>query len=419
MRRGVADPLAPLDGADGTAYRVVGEPELQREGLDLVLAWPSGIKFALAGIRDGREGVRGELTVTQNGRRLSWGSIALSSTATRETLRKKLEHVDPMQPWGELLEETALRLTQAARQGEPPVDVASYPAPGGPVCVMPGLMYRGDPSEIHADADSLKSMMADALLVSIATGAALPYGLKPAITGPVIICDWETSESVHVDRMRRIARGLGVDLQPGAITYRRMKRPLTDVAGHLAADAQRRGVVAVAFDSMVFALAGGEGGYHEPICGFYNALRLFDRMGVLVINHVTNSDARGGGAARPYGGMFAFAGPRLVWEAKRDREAPDGAVVTFTNTKANSHPRTFDPFGLRFVQGTDSITIYPADLRESAHALPAASVSYHVRLALARGVEDPEAIMNSLKGIGKDASLDTVKRLVRRLRGDT
>jgi hypothetical protein len=263
VRRATVDPLAPLAGADGTASRVsIGEPELRCEGLDLALIWPSGIRFSLASIRDGRDGVRGELTVTLNGRRLSWGSIALSSTQTREALRKKLEHVDPMQPCIDYLEEMAYRLTQAARQGEPPVDVASYPTPGGPVCVMPGLMYRGDPTELHADADSLKSMMGDALLVSIATGASLPYGLEPAITGPVDYYDWETNEAVHVDRMRRIARGLGVDLQPGAITYRRMKRPLADVAGHLAADAHRRGVIAAAFDSMVFALAGGEGGFH-------------------------------------------------------------------------------------------------------------------------------------------------------------
>jgi Toprim-like len=40
-------------------------PQLVREGLDLALAWPDGVRLALAAIRDGREGVRGELTVTR------------------------------------------------------------------------------------------------------------------------------------------------------------------------------------------------------------------------------------------------------------------------------------------------------------------------------------------------------------------
>lgn len=389
------------------------EPQLVREGLDVALVWPGGIRFELTAIRDGRDGVRGDLVVAHGPRRLHSAALALSSTTAREAWRKVLVSKVPGLPWGDMIEEACWRMTAAVRQGDPPVDVATYPASGGPVCVMPGLAYRGDPTEIHADADSLKSMTGDAMLVSIATGKTLPFGLKPAITGPVDLYDWETHESVHADRMQRIARGLGADLPPGAITYKRMKGPLVNVAGQLAADAQRRGVVVSVFDSMVFALGSGDGGFHEPITAFYNALRLFDRMAVVVMNHVTNSDARAGGAARPYGGMFAFAGPRLVWEAKRDREATDGAVVTFTNTKANSHPKQFDPFGLRFVHGPDAITIYPADLRESAHALPAASMSYHVRLALARGVDDPEAIVHDLAAIGKRASVDSIKRLIR------
>src|SRR5207249_4549297 len=38
-------------------------PELRREGLDLALVWPDGVRFSFTAIRDGREGVRGELTV--------------------------------------------------------------------------------------------------------------------------------------------------------------------------------------------------------------------------------------------------------------------------------------------------------------------------------------------------------------------
>src|SRR4029453_13287782 len=52
-------------------------PELRREGFDLALVWPAGVRFTLTAIRDGREGVRGELTVMQNGRRLSWTSFSL------------------------------------------------------------------------------------------------------------------------------------------------------------------------------------------------------------------------------------------------------------------------------------------------------------------------------------------------------
>jgi len=47
----------------------------------------------------GREGVRGELTVTQAGRRLSWGLFSLSSTPARATLRKALEAQSTPAEW--------------------------------------------------------------------------------------------------------------------------------------------------------------------------------------------------------------------------------------------------------------------------------------------------------------------------------
>ena len=50
------------------------EPQAIREGLDLALVWPDGVRFALASIRDGRDGVRGELTVTNGDRRRGGGA---------------------------------------------------------------------------------------------------------------------------------------------------------------------------------------------------------------------------------------------------------------------------------------------------------------------------------------------------------
>jgi hypothetical protein len=69
-----ADPLAPFAGADSTGNGAVRvqPPTLRRVGLDLFLQWDDGTRFGLSAMRDTREGVRGELTVTDaTGRRLS------------------------------------------------------------------------------------------------------------------------------------------------------------------------------------------------------------------------------------------------------------------------------------------------------------------------------------------------------------
>src|SRR5262245_42076720 len=76
------DPLTAFSGMDGTAPGAlrVDAASLQRVGLDLLLEWPDGTRFGLSAIRDTRDGIRGELTVTDaGGRRLSWGALPLSS----------------------------------------------------------------------------------------------------------------------------------------------------------------------------------------------------------------------------------------------------------------------------------------------------------------------------------------------------
>src|SRR3989442_8635439 len=109
---------------------------------------------------------------------------------------------------------------------------------------------------------------------------------------------------------------------------RRMTRPLGDKAPALAAEFARRSIGALVVDSKMFAVAGGDGAaFHEPITAFYNALRLFAPAASLVLNHITNADARAGGSARPFGGAFAFNRPRLIWEAKRDREITDATAI--------------------------------------------------------------------------------------------
>lgn len=401
---------ADADGATPCGVSEPSEPELRREGLDLALVWPDGIRFTLATIRDGRDGVRGELTVTRGARRLSWGSFALSSTQARETLRRKLIAASPEPRWGDLLEEVCWRLTQAAREGEPLVTLTgTVTSPTREL--MPRLLYEGEPTLIYGDGDTGKSLVALALAVVVQAGAALPFGLKPARAVPAAYLDWETTRDTIEARLALIAAGLGID--PPGIVYKRMTRPLVDEAAALAADFARRGIGFVVIDSKMFAVAGGEGAaFHEPIVSFYNALRLFAPAASLVLNHITGADARGGGPARPFGGAFAFNGPRLIWEAKRDHDITDATAIAFTCRKANNLPRRPEPFGLRFVPGEGTVTVYPLDLTEAApQTVAGAGLPYRLRLALAQGDDSVESLAERV-----GAKLDHVRVTLHKLK---
>jgi hypothetical protein len=277
---------------------------------------------------------------------------------------------------------------------------------------MPRLLYEGDVTLCFGDGDTGKSLFALTVALAVKTGVALPCGLRPSVRVPVAYLDYETTRDPHEDRLRLLSAGLGIE--PPSIFYKRMVRPLVGEAGALAPELVRRGVGLVIVDSMVFALAGGDGAFHEPVTAFYNALRLFSPAASLVLSHVTAADARSGAAARPYGGAFAHNGPRLCWEAKRDPDVADAAAIAFTCTKANNQARRPEPFGLRFVPGPDRITIEPFDLTEaSATVTVSASLTYRIRLALSRGISTPQAIAEDLP-----AKIDTVTRTLRRLRQD-
>ena len=406
----VADPLAPLAGADGTAYHVViAEPALRREGFDFFLDWPDGVRFALTAIRDSRDGVRGEMTITHRERRLSWGLLGLSSTLARETLRRKLEGLAPGLPWGDYLEDAAFRFTRAARQGEPLVTLTGKVA--SPTReLMPRLLFESEPTLIFADGDTGKSLFALAVAVAAHAGVSLPFGLKPARAVPAAYLDWETGRDTIESRLSLLAAGLGID--PPAVLYKRMTRALVDEAPALAAEFARRGIGFIVIDSKMFAVAGGDGAaFHEPITAFYNALRLFVPAATLVLNHITNESAKAGTPARPFGGALAFNGPRLIWEAKRDHDIDDATAIIFTCKKANNLPRKPEPFGLRFVPSDRAITVYPMNLAEAAPSITAgATLPYRVRLLLATADMTTPEIAEAL-GVGDNAVRAVLSRL--------
>src|SRR5262249_14235821 len=154
--------------------------------------------------RDGREGVRGELTVNLGSRRLSWGSLALSSTTAREGLRKRLKDAAPDVPWGEYLEYAAYRLTLAAREGETLVTLTGVVA--SPTReLLPRLLYEGEPTLIYADGDTGKSLFALTVAAAVCSGVGLPCGLIPVRSAPVAYLDWETSQDTVENRLGLIA----------------------------------------------------------------------------------------------------------------------------------------------------------------------------------------------------------------------
>jgi hypothetical protein len=408
----VADPLLGPRGAP-RPIPAVGTPEFQRHADEFTIRWPGhGVELHLIGVRERSDGPRAELAVLHEEQEIHWGLLSLASTSARETVVKKLLAIQPELPWRPMLERACRLTVIAQRRGEPLVTLTGrVETPTREL--VPGLLYEGEPTMVYADGDTGKSLFALTLAAAVHSGAKLPFGLKPTRPAPAAYLDWETGQETIEVRLGMVAAGLGIDTP--AILYKPMTRPLVDEAVTLAAEFARRGIRFVIIDSKMFAVAGGDGAaFHEPITQFYGALRLFAPAAALVLNHVTNADAKGGGPARPFGGAFAFNGPRLIWEAKRDQDVTDATAIAFTCRKANNLPRRPDPFGLRFVPGPATITVYPFDLAEaSPRVVAGASLSWRIRLVLANGARTAVEIAEEL-----DASADVVSATLRRLAKD-
>jgi hypothetical protein len=319
--------------------------------------------------------------------------------------------VAPEPPWGHYLEEAAWTFTRAARQGEPLVTLTGR-VTSPTRALVPDFLYESEPTLVYGDGDTGKSLLALTLAVAVTAGVALPGGLAPARATPAAYLDWETSRDTAEARVALVAAGLGLT-PPPPVLYKRMARPLVEDAPSLAAEFARRRLGLVVIDSKMFAVGSGDGvAVHEPITSFYVALRLFAPAAALVISHITNADARSGAPARPYGGAFAFNGPRLIWEGKRDSEVDDATAMVLTCTKANNLPCRPEPFGLRFTPGSDRITVGRFDPRDAAPRTTAgASLPYRIRLALAEGALTVAELAERLT-----VSEDTVGRVVRRER---
>jgi len=327
-----------------TAGEPEPEPELIRDGLNLSLVWPD-VRFDLAAARAG-DGVRGELTVVKDGRIVGWADGEnFGSVSTRWALQRALNEREPDPSWSERLTEAIRRFSKAMRVNEPTVTLTGRPAPETYQALVPDFLYTGEPTMLFGDGESAKSITALLLAIAVQSGRPVPFIFGPARQAVVLYLDWETHQGAQDLRLSRLAAGLGIE--PPPIFYRRMTRPLVEIATEVARECQERGVGLVVVDSMIFALGGEGKQFHETVPAFFNAARLFAPAATLIISHVTKADTRGDGPGSPFGGAFAYNGPRLVWGAKRDKDRMDQTWVRYTCTKANDMAKP-SPFGLHF-----------------------------------------------------------------------
>ncbi len=321
---------------------------LERRGLGYALRLP-GLELSLAYLRQSRDGLGGELTVTRRGTHLLRANFNVSSLSARTTaareLAKRTEGA-PI-PWPDILERLCVGVLTAARTGEPIVEVGQ-----GPLSIR-AVAYRCQPT-LRLDKPTIwygqggagKTTLAAGVGVSVAAGVEVIPGWSPA-QAPVLILDWENDADEWNTLIGAVAAGVGI--APPAIGYRYGgARSLAEQLEELAGYVREREVGLVIVDSSGGALGAARDGSdaNETVLRMFAALREL-RTTALLIDHVAGTELGAAKpSAKPYGSVYKVNAARDMWQVSRERSSPDGNLhLALTHTKTNR--REQPPIGLR------------------------------------------------------------------------
>lgn len=313
----------------------------------------------------------------------------------------------PMPFWESLVELVAETVVERRRSGEPVVQLSTIRDNEGLRWMLwPWLMFNMT-AVLFGHGGSLKSWLGAWIAVLVALGKD---GAEPA---NVLIIDYDSDSSDWRDRVRMVAKGLGVP-EPTNIYYRTGVGGLTNQVSELQQIVVAREIGLVIVDPAV-AAAGGEAQGEEGVNRLFDALRDL-RTTNLLVSHITNDKD----ATRPFGSVFWWNRPRVIYQVRATAEPErDLADIAIINRKMNSG-KLVKPFALhaaftiadekRYTDG-DSIVLSRTDIRNSPDLLHSASNADQVEAALADNGRLTIKAVAEATGLGYDVTKTTLRRL--------
>jgi hypothetical protein len=412
QRDPVEDVLGPTP-ATAPAPMPIDAPNVQREGDELAFTWPpQGVTLSFAGLRESSEGVHGECSVVAAvAGEIHWGRLNLASTSAREGLVKKLVAALPGAPWRPMLERACREAAREIRTGAPVVPLLPRRASAETRFLIPKLLLAGETNLQFADGGQLKSFLGLTQGVAVSTGTALPGGLRPTATVPVLLLDWESDQTEHADRLARYLEGLLGTHQAPRLFYRPMTRALADDIAAIRTEVARHHVGLVIVDSAAPA-CGAEPEGSDAAIRLMNALRSLAPATRLVLAHVSKASAESRGLSRAFGSVFMMNLARNAWELRRaEEDGGSDVVLALYHRKTNTGP-LLPPLGFRFHFENTMVTLHAHDIGQAPELAARASLAFRIRAALAAGSRSTADLAETI-----EASEDSVSRTLRRLAG--
>lgn len=237
--------------------------------------------------------------------------------------------------WFGFLTATTYRAKKRYREGEPPVKLADVDPTTRPRWLIRPLLEFEGPTVVAAPGGSVKSMLALAAALTVASGRAKVLGIRPMTTGPVLYLDWESDQYAHRNRLEAMCRAAKIEI-PDNIYYRREYAPVHESVEELARLVRRLEATMVVIDSKGMSLAGDPKEADVTVRMFKAVRRL--AVPTLIVDHVTN-EAIKKGSDRPFGSVYTQNAARNVWMADVASSQPGEVTVLWKHTKSNNGPK--------------------------------------------------------------------------------
>lgn len=355
--------------------------------------------------------VLGEVEVlTASGRHLHQARHSLSSTTSRLALVRALEGRARSVPWDRLIEGFCAAVIRKEREGQPMVYVGQAPVQRTRY-VVDELVIEGKPNLLYGPGASGKGYLCVRLAVGMLAGRGL--GRLTTQRATPLYLDWEDDAETMNARVQRVCRGL--EIEPVALAYKRMRGLLPDRVNEIAREVARARAT-VGFVDSVSACSGSPG---RGETWDYVAHRTFDALDLIpsgvpgvpmtwvLVGHVTGEAAsrRGDVAGRIFGSIQMMNRARNGWELRSDQAPGSETVRAVLYHGKWNHTGYRRPIGLTFTFGEDRIVIDEATAARLPSARPtladrlADHLAEHGRAsvrALSLGLREPE---NKLRAV--------------------
>lgn len=315
--------------------------------------WEHGSLYAVLAVRTRMPGVKTIAGVVTEVR------VNLSGDRGRSELAKACESRGPgvELDWRGIVEDAAIRILAAEREGRPFQTVGQLPTRIDPGYTIRPLFPLGKVAFLYGPGGATKGFLAAALCMSIETGEEIVPGLSPTKRGRSMYLDWESDQWDLDDRVKRISAGMGWIKAP-EIGYRECFGPFTDQVDDIEREVHRTGVTFLVVDSagMALSVAREGGDANESTIRMFAALKRL-QVTALVIDHVVGAEIKAGGKSpRPYGSVYKTNLARNTYEI-RPLPSPPGDEdwirhVVIRHRKANMSGYLPDmAYAVRFEEG--------------------------------------------------------------------